>query len=318
MQARIDSTQDINKNSYLKAIADHIITNPGTPTDWGTSSTVPADFGLATSDSTNSYEVDIDKISRLSSLSNSSLSYADMANAAKLNNIALGITVSQIMSLNIEPSSNFTAGSETSFSFTVSTSIDSKPTSASLHCYLVADNYLNNITSNIADAGVGNLTVQIPSAATDNALLIVFARASIDDRITSYAIYNFANSNQESTPSSTNLALSPLDYTLNFNCSSPDLTLQNGYVFSYSYQQTIPSIEGSQCQIPKLVDTSPLVLVIGGFNGTDFFQEWTAYPQVPLKAGSNFDNSAQNIFSYIVTVNGVLYRLDLSLGDLPH
>ena len=78
----------------------------------------------------------------------------------------------------------------------------------------------------------------------DNALLIVFARASIDDRITSYAIYNFANSTQESTPSSTKLGLSPLDYTLNLNDNSPGLTIQNGYVFSYSYQQTLPSTDG--------------------------------------------------------------------------
>ena len=60
-----------------------------------------------------------------------------------------------------------------------------------------------------------------------------------------------------------------------------------------------------------------MVLVVCGFNGADFFQEWTAYPQVPLKAGANFAGSEQNVFSYIVTVNGVLYRLDLSLGDLP-
>jgi hypothetical protein len=36
-----------------------------------------------------------------------------------------------------------------------------------------------------------------------------------------------------------------------------------------------------------------------------------------MNISANFDSSEQNIFSYIVTVNGVLYRLDLSLGDLP-
>ena len=91
----------------------------------------------------------------------------------------------------------------------------------------------------------------------------------------------------------------------------------NGYVFSYSYQQQLSSLEGSQAAIPKLLDKSPLVLVFEGINGTDYFQEWTAYPQIPLKIGANFEGSEQNIFSYIVTVNGVLYRLDLSLGDLP-
>ena len=318
MQTRIVSTQDINKDSYLKAIADHIVTNSGTPTNWGTSSAVPDDFGLAAITSTSPYELDMDKISRLNSQNNRSLSYSDMAIAAKLNNIALGITVSQLMTLNVLQSSNFTVGSETSFTFAVSTRIDSKPTSASLHCYIAADNYLNDLTSTVSDTGVGHVTVQIPTAATDNALLIVFARASIDDRITSYAIYNFAHSTQESTPSSTNLALSPLDYTLSFNDSSPGLTVQNSYVFSYSYQQTITSIQGSQCPIPKLIDKSPLVLLVCGLNGADYFQDWTAYPQVPLKAGANFDGSEQNVFSYLVTIGGVLYRLDLSLGDVPY
>lgn len=317
MQARIIGTEDINKGSYLKAIADHIITNPGTPTNWGSSIGIPADFGLAAITSTNPYELDLDKITRLNSLNNYSLSPADMANTAKLNNIALGITVSQIMTINISQSNNITIGSEVSFTFTISTSIDSKPQSSNLHCYIATDNYIANITSTTPDNGIGHVTVQIPSATTNNTLLIVFARASIDNRITSYAIYNFANQAQESTPSSTDLAPSPLDYTLSFNESSPDLTVQNAYVFSYSYQQIITSIQSNQCSIPKLIDTSPLVIVVRGLNSANYFQEWTAYPQIPLKAGANFNGSEQNIFSYLVTVNGVLYRFDLSLGDVP-
>ena len=162
------------------------------------------------------------------------------------------------------------------------------------------------------------LPSKFPLQKPTTLLLIIFARASIDDRITSYAIYNFADSTQESTPSSTDLALSPLDYTLSLNDSSPGLTVQDNYVFSYSYQQTISSNTSSQTPIPKLIDKSPIVLVVCGLNGTDYFQEWTAYPQVPLRIGATFEDSEQNIFSYIVTVNGVLYRLDLSLGDLPN
>jgi len=113
------------------------------------------------------------------------------------------------------------------------------------------------------------------------------------------------------------LDLSPLDYTLSLNDSMPNLTIQNGYVFSYSYPQPLPSIGGSPLVIPKLIDQSPMVLLVCGFNGTSHFQEWTAYPQVPLKIGATFEGSEQNIFSYVVTINSVLYRLDLSLGDLP-
>ena len=315
MQARINSTPDINKDSYLKAIAQHIITNPGTPLNWGTSNGVPEDFGLATSPSTIPYELDLDKISRLNN-QNNSLSYAEISNAAKLNNIALGITVSQILSINIEQSDNHTIGNQVSYTFTISTNIGSKPTSASLHCYVAANSYLSDITNNTSNTGVGHITVQLPNAATGNALLIVFARTSFDDRITSYAIYNFAYSAQESTPSSAVLALSPLNYTLSIIPNSPDVTIQKGYIFSYTYQENITSASSTECPIPKIIDKSPLVMVICGLNGTTYFQEWTSYPQIPLRAGSDFDGSEKNVFGYIVTIKETLYKLDISFGDV--
>ena len=91
MQTSINSTPDINKKSYLQAIADHIITSPGTPLNWGTSSGVPADFGLAKSSSEIANELDMDKVSRLNSLNTFSLSYFDLETATKLNNIAFAI-----------------------------------------------------------------------------------------------------------------------------------------------------------------------------------------------------------------------------------
>jgi hypothetical protein len=317
MQTSINSTRDINKDSYLQAIADHIITNPGAPVNWGTSSSVPADFGLAAGSSTIPYELNIDKITRLNNLNNYSLSYADMENAAKLNNIALGITVSQVMSINIEQTSHTPIDNNVSFTFAILTSIDSEPTSASLNCYVVANNYLINVTDSTSGVGVGSVTVQIPSAETGNAMLIVFARASFDDRITSYAIYNFLNSTQESAPSGDILTLTPLNYTLSYTNSS-DVTIQNGYIFSYTYRQNLTLVQGTtQYPIPRIIDQSPFVIVLCGFlnNGT-YFQEWASYPQVPLKAGSSFEDSEQNVFSYIVTINGVLYMVDVSFGDV--
>jgi hypothetical protein len=317
LQTRITSTQDIDKNSYLKAVADRIITNPGTPTDWGKNGAKPTDFGLASSPSTSSYELDLDKVSMLNSVNSYSLSCADIEIASKLNNIALGLEISQIMTINILQQSNLTLGGSTLFTFTVSADIDSNPTSADLHCYVAADNYLNQTNHAIPNTGISQVTIQIPSSETNNALLIVFARASIDDRITSYAIYNFGTSKQELIPSNTNLALNALDYTLNLNNTSPGLTFQNSYVFSYSYHQPLPILEGSKTPIPKIIDQSPLVLVVFGLNGTVNFQDWTSYPQVPLTVGANFEDSEKNVFSYMVTIGGVLYRLDLSFGDLP-
>ena len=316
MQVRIDNTKSINEQSYLQAIADHIVTSPGTPSNWGTSGQTPADFGLAASHPAFPYELDIDKVTRLNSLNNYSISYFDMETASKLNNIALGIAVSQIMNVNIQQSSSSTTSSGESFTLSISTSIDSEPASASLNCYIVANNYLNNITGSTSDAGLGTVTVQIPRAAT-SAMIIVFARASFDDRITSYAIYNLENSTQETVSSSGFLTLSPLDYKLNFSINSSDLTIQNGYIFSYSYQQNLSYKPGAvQCPIPEIVDKSPLIIVVYGVNNGAYFQEWVSYPQVPFNAGSDFSGSQRNVFTYTVTVNGVLYKLEISFGGV--
>ena len=148
-------------------------------------------------------------------------------------------------------------------------------------------------------------------------MLIMFARASFDDRITSYAIYNFQNSTQESAPSNDILTLTPLNYTLSYTTNSTDLTIQNSYVFSYTYQQNLTSMQSAtQYPIPTIIDQSPFVIVLCGVNNGTYFQEWTSYPQVPLKAGSSFADSEQNVFSYIVTINGVLYKVDVSFGDV--
>ena len=316
MQTSINSTQNINKESYLQAIADHIITNPGAPVNWGTSSSVPADFGLAAASSTIPYELDIDKITRLNNLNSYALSNFSMENAAKLNNIALGITVSQVMTINITQTSSSPNGNDVFFTFTIVTSIDSEPTSASLNCY-VANNSLSDVTYSTSGIGVYDVTFKIPSVATGNAILIVFARASFDDRITSYGIYNFLSSTQESAPSNNILTLTPLNYTLGFTTNSTDLTIQNGYVFTYSYQQNLTSVQGTtQYQIPTIIDQSPYVIVLCGFNDGTYFQEWTSYPQVPLIAGSTFEGEEQNVFSYMVTINNVLYKVNISFGDV--
>ena len=317
MQTSMNSTQGTNKASYLKSIADHIITSPGSLTNWGSSGCVPTDFGLAASPSTIPYELDVDKISMLNSQNSCSLSYFTLEGAAKLN-VALGITVSQLMSITIEQLSNTTIDDVTSFTFTVLSCINSEPVSATVNSYVVANNYLNESSSSTSAVGVGYLTVTIPIMDADNAMLIVFARASFDDRITSYAIYNFASSTQEAAPSNDVLILSPLNYMLSAATNSSELTIQNAYIFSYSYQQNLTCTpDQMQWTIPNLVDKSPFILVVNGFNGGSYFQEWVSYPQIPFHAGSSFSGSEQNVFSYTVTIKNTLYNVDISLGGLP-
>ncbi len=83
LQTQIKSTQDYNRDTYLKAIADHLVNSPGTPSDWGTQGGLPQDFGLAKADSPDAYELDIDKINRLNNQNTYALSYFDLVTRAK-------------------------------------------------------------------------------------------------------------------------------------------------------------------------------------------------------------------------------------------
>lgn len=315
LQARIVSTDDTNKDSYLKAVADHIITYPGSPTDWGAETSVPADFGLAQYQSTSTYQLDIDKLGRLNSLNTNVLSYVDLLYSAKLNNMSLGISVEQVMDLSVEQSGTYTVDGVTYSELSIATSINSKPSSAELHCYVIADNYFYNVSSSISSSGSCTLTVHVPTGTVEDAFVVAFARSTFDDRITSYAVYSIADKAQEFMPASTGLSLSPQNYRLNFTESS-DASVQKVYALTYSYNNSVTAFQDSSCAIPKLVDSSPIVVVACGQNGTVYLQEWTSYPQVPLKAGSTFTDSECNVFSYLVTVEGVLYRVEISLGDI--
>jgi hypothetical protein len=316
MQAQINSMQDLNKEAYLRNIAEHLATSDGTPTDWGSTGAVPSSFGLSDSDSSILYELDIDKISRLNDQNAYSLSYFQVSQAARLNKIAVGISVYQMLSITTTLSAISSIGDETAYTFKILISQDSGPTNAALQCYVVAQNFVNAVSNTTSSAGVGYITVQIPNAANGPALLIVFARASFDDRVTSCGTYSFAHLSQEPSPIHTFLELSPLNYTLNVAENSPDITLENGYAFSYAYQSNLTSTSTIAYAIPEYVDKSPTILVISGLNGTTPFVEWTAYPNIPLDFGANFENSERNVFVYTVLIKGTLYKLTLSFGDV--
>jgi hypothetical protein len=317
MQTRITSLQDLNKDDYLKAIADQLVTRAGTPEDWGANgSVIPESFGLDNSASPYLYELDIDKITRLSNQSNYALSYFQTSQAAKLENLAFGISISQMLTITTELSGNTTDGGETTYSFTISVSQAQGSINANLHCYAVAEDFLADAYDTTSDAGIGTVSFQIPNTSDGPALLVVFARASFDDRLTAYACYSFAHLSQEPLPNHTFTGLSPLNYTLNLNPNTANITVDEAYAFSYAYQSNLTSTSSTTYAIPTFLDKSPTVLVVSGHNDTASFIEWTAYPDVPLEFGANFANSEKNAFIYTVSIKEILYKLTLSLGDV--
>jgi hypothetical protein len=316
MQAQIDSLQDLNKDDYLRNIAEHLVTSYGTPVDWGSSGAVPDSFGLSDSDSSYLYALDIDKISRLNSENAYALSYGEASKASRLNNIALGISISQMLSMTVTLSANSSIGDETAYTFKISVSQASGPASAALQCYIVASDFVSDVSN--TTSSVGYITVQIPNASNGPALLVVFARAPFDDRITAYEAYSFAHLSQEPSPNHTFLGLSPLNYTLSVEENFPDVTIEHGYAFSYAYQSNLTSTSTTTYAIPEFMDKSPTVLVISGLNDTTPFVEWTSYPSIPLDFGADFEKSEKNVFIYTVLIKETLYKLTISFGDVNH
>lgn len=316
MQDRITAMQDLNQGDYLRNIAEHLVTSCGTPVNWGSAGMVPSSFGLADGDSSYLYTLDIDKVSRLNNQHTYSLSYGQASIASRLNNIALGISVSQMLSVTVTLAGNSSIGDETAYTFKVAVSQASGPVSASLQCYVVTKDSVSAVSNVTSSAGVGYVTVQVPNSSSGPALFVVFARAEFDERVTAYEAYSFAHLSQEPTPNHTFLGLSPLNYTLNVEETFPDVTVEHGYAFSYSYQSNLTATSATTYAVPEFVDKSPIVLVTSGVNDTTQFIEWTAYPCVPLDFGADFENSEQNVFAYTVLIKGAFYKLTLSFGDV--
>jgi hypothetical protein len=314
LQLEINDSQNINKQSYLKALADNIITSPGTPANWGTTNITPSNLGLANNPSLSSFEADTNKINRLG---DSSLSYMELASSTNLHNVAFGLKISQILEINIQQLSNTTDNSKTTCIFAVSTNINSRPTSASLHAYTKTNHFQTEVIKNTLENGICDLSVEISETDVNKALLVVFAKSTFDSRITSFAIYNFNSSAQEFTPDEKMLNIfGPVNGQLMWTSNSSSLTIENGEIFSYGYAQNVSVPEGAKyCSLPNIIDPSPQIIILNGQINGNYFQTWTDNPKIPLQIGSNFSQSEQNIFSYLVTVKGNLYKIEISFGD---
>jgi hypothetical protein len=137
MQTQINNMQDLNKQDYLRTIADHMVLGYGSPANWGSTSDAPANFGLSAANSQGLFELDVDKISRLNSQNAYALTYLDVFKAARLSDIAFGVSVSQILQIDVTLSGIDTGVNVTSYTFRVSVTQDTGPINANLHCYVL-------------------------------------------------------------------------------------------------------------------------------------------------------------------------------------
>jgi len=316
MQTQINSMQNLNKQDYLRNIADHIVTSCGEPPNWGSTNNPPTSFGLSTNYNDRLYELDVDKITRLNSSNEFALSYPSAFIAARLNNIALGVSVSQMLDLNIKLLQNSTLINSTEYTFQISVNQDAKPVTANLNCYIVATNFLDTASNSTSNSGVGQITIGIPNSSNGSSTLVAFARATFDERITAFAVFSFEHLSINSQPIPPFASLSPLNNTLNVHTNYPNTIIENIYAFTYKYQSNLNLTSNNTCAIPPFIDKSPTVLIVHGSSDTTQFNEWTTYPQVPLSFGADFSHSEINAFVYPVIINDALYKLTLLFGDV--
>lgn len=317
LDSRINNLQDLNQDEYFRAVSENILLNPGRPLNWGSnSSVIPEAFGLARNGSLRFGELDIDKICRLNDQNAFGLTYLDILGAARLSDVALRLSISQLLSILVDVFSNTTLEDSVEYTFKISVSEDYMPVSASLHCYLIAKNFLEDYYSYTSDDGYGYADFRIPNSSNGTVALVVFARASYDPRMTACEVYTFGHLSDEPLPNGTFLKLSPLNFTLYVNQSSVDTVIEDGYAFSYEYNSTLASTFNFTYAVPMLIERSPIALIITGSNASTFFIEHTTYPQVPLEAGADLSGSVCYAFSYIVMIKETLFKMVVSFGGI--
>lgn len=312
-----------NDAERFQQLASHLLLSTGTPPNWGQMrETIPSSLGLAKANSFLPYELDIDKVSRLNSENAFSLTYPELWESLGIPDVAFQIEVRTLFELSIDLISNQTQGNETIYEFEVATRKSGMPVSADLSGYVVVKYFVDNVTSSTSSDGVGSFSVNIPNSLNGTTLIVVFAKAKANPQMVSFNVYAFGHNSATPFPNRTFLGLSPLNYVLNVSFTYPDTEILKAQVFTFNYNFSLTEeAQGDQTveyNVPRLLDSSPMIMALTGLNGSSSFAEWVSYPQLPLQIGSDFSQSiaGAKIVSqiHIVTINSALYEVATKWG----
>jgi hypothetical protein len=308
-----------NDIERYQQLAKYILLTPGTPPDWGSMpEVIPNSFGLASVNSLHPYQLDIDKVSRLNSENNYSITYLELLEAFGVRDVTLRIKVEPLFHVYASLISTSKGENETTYNFGILTKKSDLPVSAKLSCYVISKGYVNSLFSSTSSSGNSSVSFTIPNSANGTALLVSFAK--IEPQIVSFNVYSFShNSSSAPEPSRTFMSLSPLNYALNVSFLHPNEEVLRAQVFSYNYTfrltQTSCGNQTAEYGLPHLLDSSPMIIVITGSNGLSSFAEWASYPQLPLEMGANLSglDPASKIVSltYTVTIKFALYEFNI-------
>jgi hypothetical protein len=317
LSSHINSLQGLNQEEYFQAISENILSNVGTPNDWGSDQTaIPNTLGLAKTNTLYANELDIDKVCRLNTQNAYALTYLQTLTAARLKDIALSISFSQLINISVSLSSNSTSLNSTAYIFRVHTTEEGAPVQTYLHYFAIARNFEYDAFNATANDGTSYIEAEIPNASAGTVSLVTFARAYHDPGMTAYGVYSFGHLSPDPSPRGTFVRLNPLNYTLSTELNGSDVTVEKCYALSYAYRFDIDQTAEGKYPIPRILEGSPIVLVISSSSNSSHFTEWTSYPQIPFEAGVNFENAESYVYSYIVTVKNIKCRFTLRFGGV--
>jgi hypothetical protein len=300
-------------------LTKYLLLTTGTPSDWGCmSEVVPNSFGLASVNSFHPYELDIDKITRLNNENAYSITYHQLLESFGTRDVALRIEIKTLFDLSVNLASTSEKENETTYNFEFFTDKSEFPISAQLRCYVIVKDYVHKVTLSTSSSGNGSANITIPISKNGTALLVAFAKTK--PQITAFNVYSFSHNSSTPKPNGTFMRLNPVNYVLNTFFSYPNEEVLRAQVFTYNYCFNLTQISGgnqtAEYNIPHLLDASPMILVLTGFNGTSSFAEWVSYPQLPLEIGANLSESSVVSFTYIVTINLAFYDLTIKCGGV--
>jgi len=303
----------------------HLLLGTGAPTNWGQMrNTKPSNLGLAKADSSPTYELDIDKVSRLNIGNVYHLTYSELWEALGAQDVSFQIEIKTLFELSINLSSNSTLGNQTVYEFVVVTRKSGMPIEANISGYVIVEDFVDKATSSTSSEGVGSLKLNVPNSLNGTALMLVFARAKVNPQMVSFNTYAFGHNSSFPLPNGTFTKLSPLDHVLNASLIYSTTGILKAQVFTFNYNfSLIEKAQGVQTVeylIPSLLDSSPMIMVLTGYDGSTSFAEWVYYPQLPLEIGIDFNESTAGSRivsqSHIVTINSALYEIVTRWGGL--
>ncbi len=320
----INSTIDNVLAVRYREISKYLILNEGTPSNWGQNGQIiPETFGLAKANSDIPYELDMDKVSRLNSENLYAISYPCIFTMLRMSDVFFKMEIKPIFDVAISLTATFSTANETNYQFEILTKKSGVPVQTELKWYAIAENYFETNYA-YAPNGKAYINITISNNIEGQALLVALAKTTCHTKIVSYGVHSFAHNSTKLTPKNTFVRLSPLNYTVKASFVHSEINLSRLYALNINYYSVLEHIQSDSqsatYNLPHFIVQSPTVIVATGWNSTDFFAEWTAYPQIPLEIGANFASleTLSNVFAYnyVVSIDSALYECTVWLGGL--